>query len=211
MHIPSCWWCVQISSMGWFARRHISTLLEFSCLLEWNCFAKEMYSSLPFETRRLLYWLLCKRVVTPSSFEAFSECECEVFCKSVVHPFIKMDNCRVPLFHYIAIDLHNRLNCLEEGFSMSTSLSSYSMAYQKLMVVILIDTNYNSFLSPVKFWNSRDGCPPPFCITPSTSEGYILDVCCAFILLLTTTICCIMINLLCFRSGYFSLNISLIT
>ena len=59
--------------------------------------------------------------------------------------FIITDNCCVPLFHYFAFNLHNRLNCLGDGISMSRILSSYSMAYRNLMAVILIETDQNSF------------------------------------------------------------------
>ena len=73
--------------------------------------------------------LSCMRRVLLSSFETFSECECEVFCERGVHPFIKMDNCCVPLFHYFAVNLHNMLNCLEDGISMNRTRLSYSIWY----------------------------------------------------------------------------------
>ena len=143
------------------------TMFEFAVALGWNCFSKEMYSFLPFETRRLLYWLCFAKGGTPSSFEAFSECGCKVLRKRGVHPLSKTDNCRVPLFHYFAANLHNRLNCLADEISMSRMLLSYAMAYLNLMAVILIETDQNRFfVFPVKFWNWRHGCPHPFCITP---------------------------------------------
>ena len=61
------------------------------------------------------------------------------------HPFIKTDNSQVPLSHYFVVNLHNRLNCLEK--SMSRTRSLFPMAYRNLMVVSLIETDQNSYLS----------------------------------------------------------------
>ena len=85
--------------------------------------------------------------ILATSFGAFSECKFEVFCKRSVHRLIKTVNSHVPLFHHFAVKLHNRLNCLEDGISMSRTLSSYSMADQNLMAVVLIGTDQNNFLS----------------------------------------------------------------
>ena len=150
MHNPSCWWSVQISCMGWFVRkRRISTMLEICCSFGRELFCKRVVQHSSIWNPTVVLTLFWKKGVTPSSLGAFSECECEVFCKRGVHPFIKTVNSRVPLFHYFAVNLHNRLNCLEDGISMSRAPFSYSMAYGNLMAVTLIETDQNSFLSPL--------------------------------------------------------------
>ena len=149
MPIPSCWRCVQISSMGWFARmRCISTMREFCCWFKLELFYKgDVQPSFIWNQATIVQTLFCKIGVTLFSSEAFRECECEVFCKRGVHPFIKTHNSRVPLFHYFAVNCHNLSNCLEDGISMRRIISSYSMAYGNLMAVTLIETYQNNFLS----------------------------------------------------------------
>ena len=143
--------------MGWYARTGASrTLLEFAVDLGWNCFAKEMYSPLPFETRRLLYWLCFAK----GGYSLFVSGLQWMWMWSILQkgcaPLSKADNCRVPLFHYFAVNLHNRLNCLKGGIGVSRILSSYSMAYWNLMAASLIEIGQNSFfVSPVKLWNWR--------------------------------------------------------
>ena len=158
MHIHSYWWSVQMSNMGWFARsRHISTMLEFCCWFGLELFCKRDAQHSSIWNRRLLYWHTW----------TFGECKCQVFCKMDVHPFIKTDDSRVPLFHYFAVNLYNVLSCLEDGISMSRNFPSYSMADQNLMAVILIETDHNSFCLSCKTLKFARWLPTPFCKTPS--------------------------------------------
>ena len=97
----------------------------------------------------------------------FSECECEVFCKTDVHPLVKMVNWRVPLFHYVAVNLHNELNCLVDVISMSRTPLSFSMAYGNLMAITLLATDQNSFCLSCKILKFAGWVFSPFSITPS--------------------------------------------
>ena len=145
-------------------------MLELCCWFGLELFCKiDVQPSSIWNQATIVLTLLCKRGVPPSSVEAFSECESEVFCKRCVHAFIKTDNCRAPLCHYLAVNLHNRLNCLEDGISMSKTLFIIFKGISKFDGRNF-DRNWSKqvFVSPIKFWNSRDGCPPPFCITPSS-------------------------------------------
>ena len=139
-------------------------MLEFAVDLGWNCFAKEMYNTLLYETMQLLYWLCFAKggvcVCGGGGGGGYSlrlrpsvNVNVKCFAKGCVP--IWQNVCCVPLLHCFAVNFHNNLNCLENGISKRGHIQCHMKFDGRNF-----DRNWSVYFSTVKFGNFRYGCPP---------------------------------------------------